>query len=101
VNPGIKKALCDRAGSDRDWLAKVRPWRGHDEHMHVRLRCPAGETMCTAQDEPPAGDGCGAELTSWLRSKDWLKPAPAPQMLATPMSALPATCMQVVQAPDV
>jgi len=60
VNPGIKKALCDRAGSDRDWLAKVRPWRGHDEHMHVRLRCPAGETMCTSQDEPPAGDGCGA-----------------------------------------
>jgi len=101
VNPGIKKALCDSAGVDRSWLAKVRPWRGHDEHMHVRLRCPAGEAMCEPQDAPPAGDGCGAELASWLNSTDWLKPGPEPQMQATPMSALPATCTQVVQAPDV
>lgn len=101
VNPGIKKALCDRAGADRSWLAKVRPWRGHDEHMHVRLRCPAGEAMCEPQEAPPVGDGCGAELASWLKSKDWLKPGPEPTMKATPMSALPATCMQVVGAPDV
>jgi penicillin-insensitive murein endopeptidase len=101
VNPGIKKALCQGAGRDRDWLAKVRPWRGHDEHIHLRLRCPAGETMCQAQDPPPEGDGCGAELTSWLKSKDWRKTGPEPQMQPIPMSALPATCSQVVQAPDV
>jgi penicillin-insensitive murein endopeptidase len=100
VNPGIKKALCDGAGSDRRWLAKVRPWRGHDEHMHVRLRCPAGEAMCEVQDPPPAGDGCGAELTSWLKSTDWLKPRPEPRMQPIPMTALPATCTQVVRAPD-
>ena len=101
VNPGIKKALCQSAGHDRAWLAKVRPWRGHDEHFHVRLRCPAGETMCQTQEPPPVGDGCGAELTSWLKSKDWLpghgpEPVPAP----IPMSALPGACVQVIQAPD-
>jgi penicillin-insensitive murein endopeptidase len=101
VNPGIKKALCQSAGHDRGWLAKIRPWRGHDEHIHVRLRCPAGETMCEAQEPPPLGDGCGAELTSWLKSKDWRKTGPEPLMQPIPMSALPAACRQVVQAPDV
>ena len=70
--------------------------------MHVRLRCPAGEAMCQAQDPPPVGDGCGAELTAWLKSKDWLPGAgPEPTMQPIPMSALPAACAQVVQAPDV
>lgn len=101
VNPGIKKALCKGAGRDRAWLGKVRPWRGHDEHIHVRLRCPAGEAMCQAQDAPPDGDGCGKELTSWLKSTDWLPSAgPEPPIPPVPMSALPNACAQVVQAPD-
>ena len=37
VNPAIKKAMCREAGSDRFWLAKVRPWWGHDEHFHVQI----------------------------------------------------------------
>ena len=37
VNAAIKKALCREAGSDRAWLAKVRPWWGHDYHFHVRI----------------------------------------------------------------
>ncbi len=101
VNPAIKKALCRSAGRDRAWLGKVRPWRGHDEHMHVRLRCPDGETMCQQQDPPPEGDGCGKELTSWLKSTDWLPgngPEPAPPPV--PLSALPDACVQVIQAPD-
>ena len=28
VNPAIKTAMCREAGSDRSWLAKVRPWWG-------------------------------------------------------------------------
>ena len=28
VNPAIKKVMCREAGSDRSWLAKVRPWWG-------------------------------------------------------------------------
>jgi penicillin-insensitive murein DD-endopeptidase len=101
VNPGIKKALCQSAGRDRSWLGKVRPWPGHDEHIHVRLSCPADEAMCQNQDPPPAGDGCGAELTSWLKNTDWLPGnRPEPRMQPIPMSALPETCAQVVQAPD-
>lgn len=66
VNPAIKKQLCADAGSDREWLRKVRPWFQHRAHMHVRLRCPAGSTQCEDQPLPPAGDGCGAELQSWF-----------------------------------
>ncbi|VDR25591.1 Penicillin-insensitive murein endopeptidase precursor [Raoultella terrigena] len=35
VNPAIKQQLCLDAGSDRDWLHKVRPWFQHRAHMHV------------------------------------------------------------------
>ena len=102
VNPAIKKALCRSAGRDRAWLGKVRPWRGHDEHMHVRLRCPDGETMCQQQEPPPDGDGCGAELTSWLKNTDWLPsggPEPVPPQIS--LNALPDACLRVIEAPDV
>ena len=66
VNPAIKQKLCEDAGSDRDWLRKVRPWFQHRAHMHVRLRCPAGSLECQDQPAPPPGDGCGAELQSWF-----------------------------------
>ncbi len=66
VNPAIKQQLCADAGSDRQWLHKVRPWFGHRAHMHVRLRCPVGDHNCENQPPPPAGDGCGAELQSWF-----------------------------------
>ncbi|HAU6655414.1 TPA: penicillin-insensitive murein endopeptidase, partial [Salmonella enterica] len=46
VNPAIKQQLCLDAGSDRDWLRKVRPWFQHRAHMHVRLRCPADSLEC-------------------------------------------------------
>lgn len=66
VNPAIKQRLCLDAGTDRDWLRKVRPWFQHRAHMHVRLRCPAGSLECQDQPLPPDGDGCGAELQSWF-----------------------------------
>ena len=69
VNPAIKKQLCLDAGSDRDWLRKVRPWFGHRAHMHVRLRCPPGSLECEDQAPPPPGDGCDAELESWFAPK--------------------------------
>ena len=33
VNPAIKQQLCLDAGSDRQWLRKVRPWFQHRAHM--------------------------------------------------------------------
>jgi penicillin-insensitive murein endopeptidase len=46
VNPAIKRALCREAGPDRAWLAKIRPWWGHNYHFHMRLFCPSGQTEC-------------------------------------------------------
>src|SRR5215470_11301086 len=34
VNAAIKKEMCSEVGTDRHWLAKVRPWWGHSEHFH-------------------------------------------------------------------
>ncbi len=66
VNPAIKKNLCERQWKqDRSWLRKVRPWWGHDAHFHVRLRCPPGDD-CADQSAPPPGEGCDAEVDTWL-----------------------------------
>jgi penicillin-insensitive murein endopeptidase len=100
VNAAIKKALCDFAGTDRAWLRKVRPWWGHDYHFHVRLACPPGFAGCKDQDSPPPGDGCGAELESWL------KPPPPPPKNPKPakpkpeltLKDLPADCSRLVNA---
>jgi len=67
VHPAIKKALCQAAGTDRGWLAKVRPYWGHYYHMHVRIGCPSGSSNCQAQPPPPGDDGCGAELADWIK----------------------------------
>ena len=66
VHPAIKKALCEQDWPDRAWLRRIRPWHGHTAHFHVRLHCPTGDDTCRFQEPPPAGDGCGAELASWL-----------------------------------
>ena len=89
VHPAIKQKLCDTAGTDRTWLRKVRPWFGHRAHMHVRLRCPASSLECEEQAAIPAGDGCGAELASWLEAPKKLPNAkPKDPVIPEP----PASC---------
>lgn len=65
VHPVLKRALCEKAKGDRSWLHRIRPWWGHDEHFHVRLRCPDGDPGCLPQDPIAEGDGC-AEIDGWL-----------------------------------
>jgi penicillin-insensitive murein endopeptidase len=65
VNPGIKRALC-RSEDNASWLRKLRPWWGHDAHMHVRLKCPPGSPHCRQQSPVPMGSGCGSELAWWF-----------------------------------
>lgn len=98
VHPGIKQALCQHAGADRDWLAKVRPWWGHDSHFHVRLACPAGQPLCRDQEPPPPGDGCGDELAWWLSDEPW-QPRPTPPAPPLLLADLPAECTAVLRAP--
>ncbi len=66
AHPVIKRELCVSVTGDRSWLAKIRPWYGHDSHMHVRLYCPSGSPDCRPQSAIPAGDGCGADLDWWF-----------------------------------
>jgi penicillin-insensitive murein endopeptidase len=65
INPVIKRGLCAETRGDRAFLAKLRPWWGHDEHFHVRLACPADSPECEPQPPIGEGDGC-AEVTEWL-----------------------------------
>jgi penicillin-insensitive murein endopeptidase len=67
INGGIKKALCDTKHKDSPWMAKVRPWWGHNSHFHVRLKCPEDSPQCEQQKANPPGNGCGSELTPWLK----------------------------------
>jgi penicillin-insensitive murein DD-endopeptidase len=101
VNAAIKKALCREAGKDREWLAKVRPWYGHDYHFHVRIYCPADSPQCEPQPPPEAGDGCGHELDHWFTPGmlHALPSEPGKPRRSLTMSSLPAACRQVLMAP--
>jgi penicillin-insensitive murein endopeptidase len=94
VNHAIKRELC-RTDAGAAWLHRVRPWRGHDSHMHVRLRCPAGQAECREQAPPPPGDGCDASLAWWL-TPEARRPAPRPP---GPAPQMPQACAGVLGAP--
>ena len=102
VNAAIKKALCREAGPDRGWLAKVRPWWGHDYHFHVRLYCQAGSPQCKPQPAPGTGEGCGHDLDFWFK-ESVLHPIPPPVPSkpgrSMTLAGLPAACRQVLMAP--
>jgi penicillin-insensitive murein endopeptidase len=88
VNHGIKRSLC-AAHAGEPWLRYVRPWRGHDSHMHIRLRCPAGSPECHDIPPPPPGDGCDASLAWWLSPEARNPPRRGPP---GPPPRLPAAC---------
>jgi len=96
VNPAIKRRLCaDHAGEP--WLRRVRPWRGHDSHMHIRLRCPSDSPDCAEIAAPPPGDGCDATLDWWF-TPEARRPA-APLTRPGPAPRLPLACAAVLAAP--
>lgn len=99
VAPGIKRSLCSVKWRDPGFLNKIRPWYGHDDHIHVRLSCPAGSLYCADQDTIPPGDGCGAELDWWFTDEPY-KPSPNPGPPAKPMTLadMPKECTTVLQA---
>ncbi len=72
VNPVVKWHLC-KTETDTSWLRKIRPWWGHDQHFHVRLFCPLGESLsCQNQKPPPPGDGCNNALYHWVDEQSGL-----------------------------
>src|SRR5947209_39456 len=99
VNAAIKKELCQKAGSDRSWLHKVRPWYRHQDHLHIRLRCPPGNPECKAQPSPPAEEGCGKELDFWFTEGVLHPKPPSGPVRQLTMANLPAECRKVLNAP--
>jgi penicillin-insensitive murein endopeptidase len=94
VNPAIKRALCRDAGADRGWLSKIRPWWHHASHFHVRLSCPAEDSLCRGQPPPP-GPGCGPELAWWFTARA-LHPPPARPGPVLRVADLPRPCARIV-----
>jgi penicillin-insensitive murein endopeptidase len=102
VNAAIKKELCRvEAKQPRAWMSKVRPWYGHHDHIHVRLKCPEGSPQCKAQEPVPGGDGCSAkELDHWFSDKVIPPRKPGPPGRQMMLADLPAACKSVLEAAD-
>ena len=96
VAPGIKQSLCAINWRDRSFLRLVRPWYGHDDHIHVRLSCPAGAANCENQSTIPAGDGCGDDLAWWFTDEPY-KPSTEPPAPPLTLADLPDACAAVLR----
>jgi penicillin-insensitive murein DD-endopeptidase len=94
VNPHIKLDLCNRVRGDRDWLNKIRPWYGHDDHFHLRLSCQPGSPDCDSQDPVPPGNGCDASLDWWLE-----QPLPPSKPQPVPILPMPPACRALLSLP--
>lgn len=100
VSPVIKKYLCQILPTEW-WLYKVRAWWGHEDHMHVRLKCPKDQPNCQPQALDPKDTQCGPSLNEWMKkvasSPPSLPPArkPAPKVTTRAFPKLPAQCETV------
>ena len=104
VNAAIKQELCRIEGKNHfDWMSKVRPWYGHHDHIHVRLKCPGDSPNCRAQPPVPGDDGCEAKsLAYWFSDKVLHPPkptTPAKPPKALTLADLPPACKTVLAAP--
>ncbi len=96
-------SLADRVEgkNDRSWMSKVRPWYGHADHIHVRLKCPADSPDCRAQPAVPEGDGCDKSLDHWFA--DWILRLKIPEFGGSSrglkLKDLPPACAAVLNAP--
>jgi penicillin-insensitive murein endopeptidase len=110
VAAAIKLEICKTATrADTKWLQRLRPEAGHEDHFHVRLKCPAGATLCVTQkptvaDLSKGGNGCDETLNWWVT--DYLHP-PKPTTPVKPvkpkkgprqfvMADLPPQCQAVL-----
>lgn len=111
VTPPAKIAMCNLAAQgDRAWLQKIRPLYGHNDHFHVRLKCPAGSPSCETQKPTVSalsngGDGCDDTLTWWVTTylEELRNPPKQPEGKREKtardytMADLPKSCTSVLQ----
>jgi penicillin-insensitive murein endopeptidase len=103
VNAAIKQELCQVEGKNHsEWMAKVRPWYGHHDHIHVRLKCPGDSPNCRAQPPVPGDDGCAKGALDFWFSDKVLKPkiTPSGPPKSLSMAELPPACKTVLDAPE-
>ena len=113
VAAAIKLEICKTAKpSDTKWLQRLRPEAAHQDHFHVRLKCPAGSALCltqapTVSDLSKGGNGCDETLNYWvsdayLHPKPVKNPGPKPPPKKGPreftMADLPQQCSAVLSA---
>ena len=103
VNAAIKQELCKaETPNSKGWMSKVRPWYGHNDHIHVRLKCPPDSPNCRKQPPVPGDDGCAKKQLDYWFSDRVLHPklkvgGPPPRGLT--MADLPPACQSVLAAP--
>ena len=93
VNASVKKELCWHYYNE-DWLRKIRPWWHHDDHFHVRLKCPVANLNCQSQEPLPKGNGCDSELNWWF---SYEAKHPTPNTLITKPATLPKLCEEILK----
>ena len=113
VAAAAKVEMCEKAGEDREWLQKIRPYYGHNYHFHVRLKCPPDSANCVTQtptvsDLSKGGDGCDDTLSWWVTDYvEFLKKPPDPDAEPPPrkrgardytMADLPSQCQSVLDS---
>lgn len=93
VSPAIKVKMCDmtRDESMHKYLHKIRPWFGHTEHFHVRLKCPSHAYDCERQDPIPEMFTIAEEKEDAL---SWFLPPPENSVAAAPKKTKPALPMR-------
>ncbi len=113
VAAAIKLEMCKTAtAADTKWLQHIRPEANHQDHFHVRLKCPPGSPLCetqkpTVSELSKGGSGCDETLAYWvsdayLHPKPVKNPGPKPPHKKGPkeftMADLPAQCSAVLSA---
>ena len=93
VNASVKRHLCMRSTA-HDWLRKIRPWWKHDDHFHVRLKCPTQSKHCQPQEPLPQGDGCDSSLAWWF--SDEAKAPTSKKQEPTKPLVLPELCQKLL-----
>ena len=95
VHPAVKRALCEDKARRGPWLGRVRPWWGHHDHFHVRVRCPDDSPDCTVPTPLPDGEGCDA--IKWWFSEDARKTSAKRGPPGENAPAMPEKCEEVLR----
>ena len=97
VNPAIKKQICKQTNwhKNRKALAKIRPWYGHDEHIHIRLKCPKNNIYCINQPEPNPHHGCSGNDIDWWFTDEAMNPTFTQPTYQKTLKDFPLRCQKL------